>query len=341
MLPLVLSLALFFGAWILTGRVRRYALATRLLDLPNERSSHTIATPRGGGIAIVVMTILALPILGWLGALDWSTVAGLVGGGLLVAAISFADDRNHIAPQWRLVGQFAAAIWIMVQLGGAPHIPILGQVMNGGWIGNFAVTLYLVWLSNLFNFMDGIDGIAGIETLTVCLGAAVISYVVLRGTDQWLSPVVVAAATLGFLVWNWPPAKIFMGDSGAAFLGLMLGALSLDAAKRDPRLFWCWVILLGVFIVDATITLCRRVSRRERFYEAHRSHAYQHAALRWRAHRPVTLFVGAVNLLWLLPWALLVGLGRLDALWGVSAAYVPLVLIALWLGAGSPGSKKS
>ena len=286
-------------------------------------------------MAIVVVVLLSLPVLGWVGALSWPAVVGWLGGGALVAAIGFADDHGHIAPRWRLLGQFAAAAWIVTQLGGAPDVAVFHYLLHGGWTSHVLATIYLVWLTNLFNFMDGIDGIAGVETLTVCVGAALLSVLTFPGQSLWLAAVVLASATLGFLVWNWPPARIFMGDAGAGFLGLMLGALSLENAKAEPRLFWSWVILLGVFIVDATVTLIRRVVRREKFYEAHRSHAYQRAALRWRGHRRVTILVGVINLCWLLPIALLVGLGVVDGLIATVIAYTPLVVIALWLGAGS------
>ena len=127
-----------------------------------------------------------------------------------------------------------------------------------------------------------------------------------------------------------------MGDVGSGFLGLMLAALSLQAAGVVPTLFWSWVILLGAFVVDATVTLIRRVARGERFYEAHRSHAYQHAALRWHGHLPVTLAVGAIDLCWLLPIALLVAIGSLDGLLGVFIAYTPMVAAVLWLKGGKP-----
>lgn len=119
----------------------------------------------------------------------------------------------------------------------------------------------------------------------------------------------------------------------------MMGMLSLQAGWVAPRLFWGWVILLGVFIVDATVTLLRRIARRERFYEAHRSHAYQHAALRWGSHRPVTLAAAAITLGWLLPVAVLVARGFLDGAVGVVVAYVPLVALALWLRAGAPSPR--
>lgn len=341
---LVMSVALcssvFLASWWLTGRLRQYALTQRLLDLPNERSSHVVATPRGGGMAIVLATLIPLPIAGSLGMMAWPIVWGLLGGGVLVAAIGFVDDHGHVAPRWRLLGHFAAASWVLAWLGGPPPLLMPDLLpsevaLKLGWLGHGLAVLYLVWLLNLTNFMDGIDGIASIETITVCLGGVLLYSVGVPGTAPWLAPLILASATMGFLVWNWPPARIFMGDVGSGFLGLMLAALSLQAAWLASALLWSWVILLGVFIVDATLTLLRRVIRGERFYEAHRSHAYQRAAQRWGAHRPVTLAVGAINLGWLLPVALLVATGSLDGRIGVLIAYAPLVTAALWLRAGA------
>ncbi len=212
-----------------------------------------------------------------------------------------------------------------------------GSPLNTGWLGWVIISLYIVWMLNLTNFMDGIDGIASVETITVCMrSAAIIASVASPDARLWLAPVVLASATLGFLVWNWPPARIFMGDVGSGFLGLMLAVLALEAGWAAPRLFWSWVILFGVFVVDATVTLFRRVARGERFSEAHRSHAYQHVAARRGAHRPVTVAVGAINLCWLLPIALLVALGRLDGLVALAVAYIPLIVVAMRMGAGKP-----
>jgi len=143
-----------------------------------------------------------------------------------------------------------------------------------------------------------------------------------------------AAAVLGFLLWNFPPARIFMGDAGSGFLGIVLGVLSLQAAWTNPLLLWAWLILLGVFIVDATLTLLRRLLRGEKVYEAHRSHAYQYASRRFGRHLPVTMAVAALNLVWLLPLAMLVAVGWLDGLLGVLVAYAPLVVLAWRFDAG-------
>jgi len=169
----------------------------------------------------------------------------------------------------------------------------------------------------------------------VCASAVLLTELAAPAQQLWIGPLVLAAATLGFLVWNWPPAKIFMGDAGSGFLGLMLAAFSLQAGWVASRLFWSWVILLGVFVVDATVTLIRRTANGEKFYEAHRSHAYQHAARRCGGHLPATLAGGLINMIFLLPVALLVANGALDGFAGVLLTYVALAGRAWWIGAGT------
>jgi Fuc2NAc and GlcNAc transferase len=330
---IVLAVAFSLSCW-LTGRLRRYALARRVLDVPNARSSHSIATPRGGGMAIVLTTLAIFLVLLGFGILSQSQVWPLVGGGGFVAAIGFADDHRHVARWLRLLAHFAAATWVLWWIGGLPQLPVVGAVVVSGWTGHLLAAVYLVWVINLTNFMDGIDAIAAVETLTVCLGGVVLYMTVAPAARHWLLPLALAGATTGFLVWNWPPARIFMGDGGSGFIGLMLAALSLQAAWEATTLFWSWVILLGVFIVDATMTLVRRILRGETIYEAHRTHAYQQAAVRWGAHRPVALAVGAINLGWLLPIAVLVARQSLEGLVGLLVAYAPLVIIAAKLDAG-------
>lgn len=217
--------------------------------------------------------------------------------------------------------------------GGLPGLEVFGHVLNLGWVGYLLGGLYLVWMLNLYNFMDGIDGIASAEAITTCLGGALAALI--GGHTALIAPAsLLAAATSGFLLWNFPPARIFMGDAGSGFLGLMLAALSIQASQAAPELFWSWLILLGVFVVDATYTLVRRMVRGERFYEAHRSHAYQFASRRHGRHLPVTVVIVAVNVLWLLPLSLLVAGGWLDGFMGILIAYFPLLLLAIKYNAG-------
>ncbi len=211
---------------------------------------------------------------------------------------------------------------------------LFGALVDLGWIGHVLAAFYLVWVLNLYNFMDGIDGIAGVEVITVCMGGALL-YGLKGQSDLAVFPLLLAAASAGFMYWNFPPAKIFMGDAGSGFLGITLGILSLQAAMFDASWLWAWLILLGVFIVDATYTLLRRLLRGDKVYEAHRSHAYQFASRHFGQHLPVTLGVATINLVWLLPLALWVGVGGLDGLVGLTLAYAPLLGLTVKFRAGS------
>ncbi|WP_247255402.1 MraY family glycosyltransferase [Pseudomonas moorei] len=318
---------------ILTAVLRRYAVARSIIDIPNARSSHSVPTPRGGGVAIVVAFLLALPFLAWTQLVATPMLVAVGGGGALVAIIGFMDDHGHIAARWRLLGHFCAAGWSLFWLGGLPPVAFFGINLDLGWLGHIFAAFYLVWILNLYNFMDGIDGIASVEAITACLGACLLYW--LDGVPglMWL-PGLLALSVGGFLFWNFPPARIFMGDAGSGFLGVVLGVISIQAAWIAPDLLWGWLILLGVFIVDATFTLIRRLVRGDKIYEAHRSHAYQFASRRYRKHLPVTLAVGIINLVWLLPIALCVSFLGMDGALGLIVAYVPLVILAVTYHAG-------
>lgn len=322
------------ASWMLTGFLRQYAIAKSLIDIPNERSSHSVPTPRGGGVAIVVSFLAILPVLNWFDLLSSQVLLALWGAGCAVAITGFLDDHGHIAARWRLIVHFSAAAWGLYWLGGFPPVAAFGYLLDLGWIGYIFTAVYIVWLLNLYNFMDGIDGLASIEAITVCCSGALMAWLVAPDSSFWMLPTLLATAVLGFLFWNFPPARIFMGDAGSGFLGIMLALLSVQAAWIAPQLIWVWLVLLGVFIVDATITLCRRVLRGEKFYEAHRSHAYQYASRTVGTHCSVTLAVCAINVFWLMPVASLVALKKLDGILGIVVAYFPLFLLAYRYKAG-------
>ncbi|MFC3608443.1 MraY family glycosyltransferase [Stutzerimonas tarimensis] len=330
-LPAVAGLSL-----MLAGSLRHYAQARDLVDVPNARSSHSTPTPRGGGVAIVVSFLLVILALFLGGTVEPSLAWALLGGGLAVAALGFFDDHGHIPAGWRLLGHFCAATWALAWLGGFPPLVVLGMELDLGWFGHIGAAVYLVWLLNLYNFMDGIDGIASVQAITLCLGGALLFALLATEAASRSATILLllAAAVAGFLYWNFPPARLFMGDAGSGFLGMAFGILSLHAAWQAPVLLWSWLILLGVFIVDATFTLLRRLMRGERVHEAHRSHAYQAASRRHGGHLPVTLGVMVINLAWLLPIAVWVAWGGLDGMLGLIVAYVPLVLLAIRYGAG-------
>ncbi|MDD1009928.1 glycosyltransferase family 4 protein [Pseudomonas shahriarae] len=327
-LPLALVLA-----FALTAVLRRYAVNRSMIDIPNDRSSHTVPMPRGGGVSIVISFFISLVCL-WVGG--WGGMPfflGAAGCGVIVAVIGFMDDHGHIAARWRLLGHFIAAIWGVVWIGGLAPLNLFGSLVNLSWVGSALAVLYLVWMLNLYNFMDGIDGIASIEAICVCIGVSVLYWLSGHGTLIW-GPALLAMAVLGFLYWNFPPAKIFMGDAGSGFLGVTLGVLSLQAAWVNPEFLWAWLILLGVFIVDATFTLLRRLLQGAKVYQAHRSHAYQYASRRCGSHMPVTLGVAAINVFWLFPLAFCVTSYGMNGMLGVLLAYTPLLWLAITFQAG-------
>ena len=326
-------------AGFLTGWLRRYALAASLIDIPNARSSHQLPTPRGGGLSIVIVFLLGLLSLFCLDLVTVSALWAFLGAGTIVAITGFLDDHGHIAARWRLLVHFSAASWGLYCLGGLPALilPIPGfelVALELGWLGQILAVLYLVWVLNLYNFMDGIDGLASIEAITVSLGAALLYVLQTEVSALWIAPVLLAVTVCGFLVWNFPPAKIFMGDAGSGFLGIVLGLLSIQAAWLDSSFLWSWLILLAVFITDATWTLFRRLLRGDKVYQAHCSHGYQYAARYYQSHKKVSLAVAVINLVWLLPVALCVGLKHIDAGLGLLLAYVPVMLLAIFFRAG-------
>ena len=328
-------IAVLVVVYALTGLLQRNAGRLQLIDVPNERSSHEKPTPRGGGVAIVLACALGMPLLAWCDLLSLRTTIGLLAGGLLVAMIGFMDDRGHVSIRWRLSAHFAAAGWVLAWSDGVPPLHIYGQVVDLGSVGLILAGLYIVWVLNLYNFMDGIDGIASVEAITVCFGGALLYWMEAPQSKSWSAPLLVAFAVLGFLFWNFPRAKVFLGDTGSGFLGFALAALSIVAAREVSAFLWSWIILLGVFIVDATVTLFRRAYRREKLYGPHRSHAYQYASRVHRSHVLVTTGIGFINLIWLLPLALLVGAGVLEGVEGICVAFAPLVWLAYRYRAGA------
>lgn len=318
-------------AWILTGAIRHYSVRYHWLDIPNDRSSHTIPKPRGGGLAIAITFCIGLIALYIIEKIELRVLLAFLGAGGMVATIGYLDDRAHVSPLWRLLFHIIAAIWSLICIGAAPSISVFDCAVWSGFVYIIAAII-LVWVLNLYNFMDGIDGIAGSETIFIaCSGILFTSFT--GEIDMQLVAMLLVGATAGFLIWNWPPAKIFMGDVGSGFLGITLGIYAYWTILENAMSFWSWAIIFGIFIVDTTFTLFRRIIQREAWYEAHRSHAYQHAAKKW-GHARVTLAVNLINLLWLLPIAYL---SHVQRDWGLALtvlAFSPLVVLVLILGAG-------
>lgn len=331
-----IAIILLFASFLLTRWMRRYAVRDGMLDRPNARSSHVQPTPRGGGVSFVVTTLAATLGLATSGELSAREASGILLGGSLVAIVGAIDDKRGLAARWRF-SVHMISIAFLIGLMASWDAALLHDLSTAARAVLLALALVSgIWLINLTNFMDGIDGIAGTEAVTVCSAIAICGVLTAAPRATILLPVFLAAGALGFLLWNWPPARIFMGDAGSGFLGFCFAALTFQSAQVSPPLFWCWVIMLGVFVTDATVTIVRRQLRGERVTLAHRTHGYQHAARRWNGHRPVTVTVGMVNLFWLLPCTLLVTQDIVAGPVAVLIAYSPLVGLAVWAQSGAP-----
>ena len=275
------------GTYLLIGMLRRAAM----LDRPNKRSLHERPIPRGGGIAVVSAIVLGWLALIAIGAVPWLLTAALLGA-VLLAGVSWLDDLYDVPPLARLAVQFVAVLFGLLAITPA-------RAMFQGWLPIWLdlplTAVVWLWFVNLFNFMDGSDGLAGSEAVMIGIGLALFALTG-AGDDPGLAALaaMIAAAALGFLVWNWAPARIFLGDVGSVPLGYLLGFLLLLVASRGH---WRIALILPLyFLVDATVTLLRRLLRGERVWQAHREHFYQRAVQRGLGHAYVAMRVIAADL---------------------------------------------
>jgi UDP-N-acetylmuramyl pentapeptide phosphotransferase/UDP-N-acetylglucosamine-1-phosphate transferase len=300
---LIVAMLAGIASWALVGRVRSALLRHQLLDHPNERSSHTQATPRGGGLAILAVLLPAWLVLSFL-VPPQSEVGEIARwlvpvGALVLAAVSFVDDLRGL-PQWVRFLVQAVTVTVAIPLLSGPVF----QGLLGPWFDTVVTAIVWLWFINLFNFMDGIDGIAGIETIGLGIGLYAIGAAFMPIAADFGQSLTIAAAMAGFLVWNWHPARIFLGDVGSIPLGFLLGWLLLDLAASG--LWQAALILPLYYLADATLTLLRRLFRGAVVWQPHREHCYQTAVQRGRKHSTVAGAVALVN-------AVLVGLAFIAA----------------------------
>lgn len=314
---LVVAVATFMVSWTATGAVTRHLRRRHILDHPNERSSHSVPTPRGGGWGILAALLPAKVAIAWYSSETGQQFAILAGAGLLIA-VSWADDRRGLPALTRLAAQaVAVAAGLMV----LPAESLVFQGLVPLWLDRVAAGLCWLWFVNLFNFMDGIDGLAGTEAAMIGLGLALVGLLTGSNATQVWTGLAAAGAAGGFLVWNWHPARVFMGDVGSVPLGFLLGWILLGTAADGQ---WTAALLIPLyFVADATITLARRLLAGKRIWQAHREHFYQRAVQAGRSHATVVRTVFMVN-------AGLAGIAVASIQWGWPALAAGLGLVA-WL----------
>jgi Fuc2NAc and GlcNAc transferase len=326
----ILSLIALVLSYLGVGGLRRWAERRQLLDMPNERSSHSRPTPRGGGLAIVAITLAGI----WLYASMRPITSGMVLlaytlGAIIIAVAGWLDDLRSLPVGVRFIAHGLGALLVIVGTGYscAVDFPLLGQ-LHLGLLGLCLIFFWILGLTNSYNFMDGIDGIAGGQALVAGAGWALFGW----WGDQWLVSALgalLAATSLGFLGHNWPPARIFMGDVASGFLGYTFAALPVIAALGDPRFMLVGALLVWPFLFDTIFTFLRRLGRGENVFAAHRSHLYQRLVIIGYSHRFVSLLYTMLALIGVLLSLVWLGGGA-----GSHAAIIlllPLLCLGLWL----------
>ncbi len=286
--PVLVFAAITVLSAVATRLVLAYLAHRQILDTPNDRSSHVTPTLRGGGIAVTGVILVTWPAAeAILGAPIMAQGVVLLCAAAL-ALLSWVDDLRSLSPAIRLAVQLLAAA---IGLAALPDGALVFQGLLPELADKAATVLLWVWFINLYNFMDGVDGMTGVETLAVGLGSAGLA---LAGADAPVyAAIAAAAAALGFLVWNWPPARIFLGDVGSVPLGFLLGWVLLSLAADG---YWVPALILPLYyLADATITLARRLVRGDKVWIAHREHFYQMPVRAGATHAQVILPVAGVN----------------------------------------------
>lgn len=303
---------------------RRWTLKRGIFDIPNERSSHTAPTPRGGGLIIVIVSLISYTLYSMLYAGNISF--GYLFGAILIAVVSWFDDLKSISSGVRFLIHAIGAAAAIISMGylRTIYLPLAGEI-EFGELGIVVTFLWICWMTNAYNFMDGIDGIAGAQGVTAGVGWFVVG-ILLNVPSTGFFGLILASACLGFLLHNWQPARIFMGDVGSAFLGYTFAVLPLMAINEANSdgirgLFALIAILLvWLFVFDTIFTFFRRLLRGEKVWQAHRSHLYQRLVISGYNHASVTMLYGCFSI-----FVLLSGFYRLSA--GTAFDWLPVLSI--------------
>lgn len=321
------------GTWLFL----QYALKHGNVDKPNHRSSHTTPKPRGGGIIIISLatTLWIVSLINNLLPLKQGMAFLLAGS--LVALAGYFDDKGHVSRRARIVAQLVATFLAIMLLHPLPALTITSEFSIS--LNNILLLpvagILMIWLINLYNFMDGIDAIAASEAIIVTSTTA-ITLLYFGNTKMAIVLVFFSCIITGFLIWNWPPSKLFMGDSGSTYIGLILAIFAIITSESLS--LWYWVIILGTFIGDASWTLLVRMITGQNWRDGHRLHGYQKHTKSETQHRSTSLLYAAVTLFWLYPLAVFTVVESSYSMFIAAIAYTPIVLFCYYKKAGIPSS---
>ncbi len=330
--PLILLATAFVSTVTGTRAYRTFATQRGIVAIPNFRSLHERPIPRGGGLVLSLVCLVAIAAACARGSVSANLALVLLGGGSVATMVGFVDDTRQLKPRWKLLTQGLLAGWILVVFHGQPLFDLPG---TPAFVGVALSWLGLVWLMNICNFVDGIDAMAATAAVFVSAALLVVHVVASNAASVELDVGfalvcgLIVACCSGFLVFNWPPASIFMGESGSMFLGLVFGALVANTIVDHQMSLWTWLIIFGYLAGDTTTTTVVRIFVTSKWYGEHRSHAYQNLARIWGNHLTVVLGVSLYHVAWLLPLAIWSALMPANAPFAALLALLPVVLWTL------------
>jgi Fuc2NAc and GlcNAc transferase len=326
-LPLIAFVLSFLGVYFL----KKSALRLKIVAIPNERSLHNKVTPRGGGVIIAIVFLAFLLVFYITRQIMVAEFLVLFGGGLIMAVTGFLDDILELKASIRFIIQFFVAGWGIYWIGGIPSTAFFERLPILYAIANAVAVVALVWFINSFNFIDGIDGLSTSSATFFSLSIG--GYFLWQGIEPYGSLLIVlAACSLAFLCFNWPPAKIFLGDAGSNFFGYLFGAMVLITVKNGNLSIWTWLIILAYLITDTTTTTFLRLCLVKGWYHTHRSHAYQNLARVLDNHKFVTCLIMGINVFYLLPLAYLSIQYQQYAWLAFAASVIPILGFVLKYG---------
>ena len=304
-LDVVAFVFVFLISWLGIFIYRKIAVKKSILAYSNFRMLHEGSIPKGGGIVFSFIFVACVSVLWWFGKLPEDIFWVLGVGGFVAALFGFLDDLINIRASQKMIVQVCLSGWTLYWFGG----PVLSEI---NLIPNFIsipfFLFFLVWVINAYNFMDGIDGMASSGAVFISGTLAIVMLITDGSLELAILFFLLIASVGAFMIFNWPPASIFMGDAGSVFLGYVFGSLILDTILNVEISVWTWLTVFGYFIADTTVTQIARVILVKNWYGAHRSHAYQNLARITGSHLKITMGVTAYNLVWIFPltiWTLL------------------------------------
>jgi Fuc2NAc and GlcNAc transferase len=325
---LALFLILMLSA-CLTALYKSFAIKKEIISNPNNRSLHKHFKPSGGGIVFSLICVFFVSILGFYEVIDFEMLMVFGLGAFSASLFGFIDDIYDIKPLTKLIIQIALSIWVILWFD-ISELKILSWLPI--WASIALCCFLLVWMMNLYNFMDGIDGMAASGTVFTCF-ALIVSLILTSGFSTLIIILLILLfSTLGFLIHNWPPASIFMGDSGSIFLGYFFGSLIIISLISGEISFWTWLIVFSCFFGDTNVTIIMRLILSKKWYKPHRSHGYQNLARILDNHKKVTIGVQVYNIFYILPLTVFSVTIPMWAEFFSILAIVPVIILSIYFG---------